>query len=101
MKKFRNYGFWTALSGALVLFLKTLGDACGFSIQQETISNLVMALAELLVVFGIVVMPKNGEENSQTNGDKTQDKNPPVEEEKSCSNEKESENNDTDLNNKN
>lgn len=71
MKKFRNYGFWTALSGALVLFIKTLGDAFGFSIHQETISNLVMALAELLVVFGIVVMPKNSEEETSTKNEKT------------------------------
>ena len=67
MKKFRNYGFWTALSGALVLFLGTLGEALGFKIQKEVVSNLVMALAELLVVFGIVVMPKkNTDENSET-----------------------------------
>lgn len=59
MNKFKNYGFWTALSGAVVMFLKTLGDACGFSIQQETISNLIMAVAEILVVLGIVAMPKN------------------------------------------
>lgn len=64
MKRFKNYGFWTALSGALVLFLTTLGEAFGFSIHQETVSNLVMALAELLVVFGIVVMPKNKEDSS-------------------------------------
>lgn len=73
MKKFRNYGFWTALSGALVLFLKTLGDACGFSIQQETISNLVMALAELLVVFGIVTMPKNSEDEAKNSDDKKEE----------------------------
>lgn len=66
MKRFKNYGFWTALSGALVLFLKTLGEAFGFSIHQETVSNLVMALAELLVVFGIVVMPRNKGDSSST-----------------------------------
>lgn len=65
MKKFRNYGFWTALSGALVLFLKTLGEACGFTIEKEIVSNLVMAFAELLVVFGIVVMPKDSGSNTE------------------------------------
>lgn len=64
MSKFKNYGFWTALSGAVVMFLKTLGDACGFSIPQETVSNLIMAVAEILVVLGIVVMPKSVDETT-------------------------------------
>lgn len=71
MNKFKNYGFWTALSGAVVMFLKTLGDACGFSIPQETVSNLIMAVAEILVVLGIVAMPKSSDEVTK---DKEQNK---------------------------
>lgn len=74
MNKFKNYGFWTALSGAVVMFLKTLGDACGFSIPQETVSNLIMAIAEILVVLGIVVMPKNVDNSANEDKQSKQDK---------------------------
>lgn len=65
MKKIKNYGFWTALSGALVLFIGTLGEAFGFHVKQELISNIVMAFAELLVVLGIVIMPKKKDDEKE------------------------------------
>lgn len=57
-KLIKSYGFWTALSGAVVVLINAIGKACGFFVQEETISDIIMAIAGVLVVFGVVSMPK-------------------------------------------
>lgn len=81
MKKFKTYGFWTALSGAVVIFLNALGDCFGFSVDNELVSALIMAFAGVLVVLGVVSMPgdnssevETGEEQEENLSD-TQDNN--------------------------
>ncbi len=66
MNRFKSYGFWTALSGAVVVLLNAIGDCFGFSINNELVSGLIMAVAGVLVVFGVVSMPKN-EQNDKNN----------------------------------
>lgn len=61
--RIKSYSFWTALSGAVVIFLNALGDLFGFAVQDELVSGLVMAVAGILVVFGIVTMPSNDSTN--------------------------------------
>lgn len=56
--KIKSYSFWTALSGAVVVLLQAIGDCFGFSIQSELVSGIIMAIAGVLVVFGVVSMPK-------------------------------------------
>lgn len=73
MKKIKSYGFWTALSGAIVVLINAIGKCFGFSVEEEIVSNIIMAIAGVLVVFGVVSMPKK--EDSQ--GDQQ-----PTEEEK-------------------
>lgn len=58
-KIYKNYSFWTALSGAVVIFVNALGKCFGFSIDSNIISGLIMSIAGILVVFGIVTMPKS------------------------------------------
>ena len=95
MKKIRSYGFWTALSGAVVLFLKALGDICGFSIQDDLVSGIIMAFAGILVVFGVVNMPQKEDEKE---GDPKEDEdNENGEAENSDGDEKQENNNDEDL----
>lgn len=67
-KRFKSYSFWTALAGAVVVFLNALGDCFGFSIDNDLVSGLIMALAGLLVVLGVVTMPKSSE-NSQSDAE--------------------------------
>lgn len=76
-KKFKSYGFWTALSGAVVVLVEALGKCFGFSVDNEIVSGVVMAVAGLLVVLGVVTMPKSETENKTeekqeepTDGDK-------------------------------
>lgn len=63
--KFKSYGFWTALAGAVVMLLNTLGQAFGFSIDDKIVTDIIMSIAGILVVFGIVAMPQG--ESSQKN----------------------------------
>ena len=55
----KSYGFWTALAGALVVFINAIGKIFGFYVEESLISDIIMAIAGILVVFGIVTMPKN------------------------------------------
>ena len=74
--KIKSYSFWTALSGAVVVLLQAVGDCFGFSIQSEVVSGIIMAIAGILVVFGVVSMPKGSSENKTDKDDeaKSQDK---------------------------
>ncbi|MBO5021953.1 MAG: hypothetical protein J6C53_00530 [Clostridia bacterium] len=62
MKNFKSYGFWTALAGAIVVLINSIGKCFGFAVEEEIITNIVMAVAGVLVVFGIVSMPKDKDE---------------------------------------
>ena len=63
----KSYSLWTALAGAVVVLVNAIGRACGFFVDGEIISNIIMAVAGLLVVFGVVTMPKSTktEENKE------------------------------------
>lgn len=65
--KIKSYGFWTALAGAVVVLVNALGQMFGFSVDNEIITNVIMAIAGLLVVLGVVTMPK-GEDSNQQEG---------------------------------
>lgn len=65
--KIKCYSFWTALSGAVVVLLQAIGDCFGFSIQSELVSGIIMAIAGVLVVFGVVSMPnKDGSTDKES-----------------------------------
>ena len=66
----KSYGFWTALAGAVVVLVNAIGRAFGFFVEEEIISNIIMAIAGVLVVFGIVTMPKPIEEEKDEEGEK-------------------------------
>ncbi len=53
----RSYSFWTALASALVILIGALGRAFGFEIEEKLVTDIVMSIAGLLVVFGIVTLP--------------------------------------------
>lgn len=64
--KIKSFSFWTALSGAVVVLLNALGQAFGFYVNNEIVSDIIMAIAGLLVVFGVVSMPNNNQDNSNS-----------------------------------
>lgn len=67
----KSYGFWTALAGAVVVLVNAIGRAFGFFVEEEIISNIIMAIAGVLVVFGVVTIPR--EKQDEQSEDKEED----------------------------
>lgn len=63
--KYKSYGFWTALAGAVTLFAGTLAKCFGISFNVAIIEDCIMAFAGILVVLGIVCMPIDKEKNPE------------------------------------
>lgn len=82
-EKLKSYSFWSALSGAIVIFVNALGKIFGFSVEDELISGLIMAIAGVLVVFGVVTMPSSKNESQDSFSQKQEDQ--VTEEEKNSS----------------
>ena len=72
--KIKNYSFWVSLSGAIVVLVEAIGRAVGFIPNGEIINDIIMAIAGVLVVFGVVTMP-NIEEKTDASEDVKEDKN--------------------------
>ena len=64
-QRLKSYKFWVALSGAVVIFVKALGDAFGFEISAEVIDGVIMGFCGVLVAMGLVEKPTK----SLTNND--------------------------------
>lgn len=60
--RFKSYGFWTSLAAGLVVFAGVIGKSLGLEISEEIITDIVMGVAGVLVVLGIVKMPKSQDE---------------------------------------
>lgn len=64
-KKIKSFGFWTALAGALTILVEALGKCFGFSVEEGLVSEIVLAVAGVLVVFGVVCMPSKEDEKQE------------------------------------
>ena len=82
-EKLKSYSFWSALSGAMVIFVNALGKIFGFSVEDELLSGLIMAIAGVLVVFGVGTMPSSKNESQDSFSQKQEDQ--VTEEEKNSS----------------
>ena len=71
-KKLGDYNFWISLSAGAVILLNALGNVFGFSIKNQIVEDCIMAVAGMLVVFGIVNMKDDDDgedgENVEDNG---------------------------------
>ncbi len=63
-RKMKDYNFWVSLSAGLIILLNAFGNAFGFSVKNQIVEDCVMAVAGMLVVFGIVNM-KNDDGGNQ------------------------------------
>lgn len=68
--KIKSYAFWTALSAAAVILINSLGKVFGFSVEESIVTNLIMAVCGVLVVFGIVKSPKEENDEDDENQEK-------------------------------
>ena len=73
MKNFKSFGFWTALAGAFTVLMSALGKCFGFSVDNQVITDVIMAIAGLLVVLGVVSMPKSTQDQTQSDDEKTEE----------------------------
>lgn len=64
--KFKNYSFWVALSGAVIIFVEAIGKLCGFTTDSDVINNVIMGFAGVLVVLGVVTSPTENITNEET-----------------------------------
>ena len=60
MKRFSNYAFWVALSGAVAVFLEDISNCLGLSINVSVIESLILSFCGVLVVLGIVNKKDDG-----------------------------------------
>ena len=42
--RIKSYGFWTALSGAVVILAQSIAKCFGLEIEEELISNIIMSI---------------------------------------------------------
>jgi len=60
-EKMKSYSFWMSVTGAVVLLLNNLGKIFGFAVSSEQVVSVVDGICGILVIFGILTMPKKGE----------------------------------------
>ena len=82
-EKFKSYSFWMSVTASIILVLNNLGNVLGFSVQSETVTKIVDSICGVLILFGIITMPKSKEEtdnektlqqNEKETKDESQDK---------------------------
>ena len=54
-EKIKRYSFWTTLAGSSVIIASVIGKIFGFQIENEIISDAIIAFAGLLVALGVVI----------------------------------------------
>lgn len=54
MKRFKNYAFWVALAGAVVIFLDDLKMLLGLDFDTAIVQSIILSFCGVLVVLGIV-----------------------------------------------
>ncbi len=54
----KSYSFWVSLASAVILVIKLIGQKYGLLIDETFISDLFTAICGILVILGIIVVPK-------------------------------------------
>lgn len=67
MKLIKSYNFWVALSGALGILAVSVAKIFGVEIASDGVSEIVMSICGVLIVFGVVVKPKKEENTEEQN----------------------------------
>ncbi len=74
-ERIKKYSFWTGLSAALVVLANVISKSFGFSINNQTIEDIVMAVCGVLMALGVVCIPTKNDatcdEDTQTQIDET------------------------------
>ena len=65
--RIKTYSFWVSLTSAVILIVKLIGQKYGFAIDEIFISDLITTVCGLLVILGIIVVPKVEIKNEKDN----------------------------------
>lgn len=63
----KTYSFWVSLASAVILIIKLIAQKYGLNIDETFISDLVTTICGLLVILGIIVIPKTDVKQSNIN----------------------------------
>lgn len=63
--KFKSYSFWMSVCAAVVLVINNLAKTFGFSFDNQNFTTIVDSVCGVLVVLGILTMPKEKNDNTQ------------------------------------
>lgn len=72
----KSYSFWTTLAGSLALVASAIGKAFSIKIEEKIITDIVMAIAGVLVAVGVVTMPSDKsktDEKEETSQEQTKE----------------------------
>ena len=65
MKLIKTYNFWVSLSGAVGLLAVSIGKVFGVEIAKDGVSEIIMSICGVLIVFGIVTITKNEDDSKE------------------------------------
>lgn len=63
-----SYSFWTTLAGALALVASAIGRAFCIKVEEQIVTDIVMAIAGVLVAVGIVSKPTTQSDGAEVDG---------------------------------
>ena len=66
-EKFKSYSFWMSVTASVILVLNNLGDVFGFAVESETVTKIVDSICGVLILFGIITIPKSKTETDDEN----------------------------------
>ena len=56
-QRLKSYKFWVAVSGAVVVFGKTLAEALGVQFDQDAVNTVLLSFCGVLSAIGIIDKP--------------------------------------------
>lgn len=65
-ERMKKYSFWTGLSAALVVLCGVIAKCFGFSLDNQLIEDIVMAICGVLMALGVVCRPTKKESETET-----------------------------------
>lgn len=68
-ERMKKYSFWTGLSAALVVLCGVIAKCFGFSLDNQLVEDIVMAVCGVLMALGVVCRPTKKEETETTQED--------------------------------
>ena len=74
-ERLKSYKFWVSFSGAVVVLVKTLGQAFNFEVNENVVDGIIMGVCGVLVAMGLVEKPQ-ADSNSPKQTDDNEKQNP-------------------------